>query len=97
MADFHKPTSPYRKTPVRDFYLDLWKQPTISLDGAEEREIDHRYDRRPDLMAYDLYGTPNLWWVFAVTNKDLLMDPSDDFVAGLKIMVPSNKEVSKLL
>ena len=25
MADLHKPSSPYRLTPVKDFYLDLWE------------------------------------------------------------------------
>lgn len=97
MAEFHKSTSPYKKTPVRDFYLDIWKQPNISLNDSEEIVIDQRYDRRPDLMAYDTYGTPNLWWVFAVVNKDTLIDPTEDFIAGKKIIVPANNEVSKLL
>ena len=97
MADFHKPSSPYRRTPVRDFYLDLWNQPDIGLDNAEEVVISQKYDRRPDLMAYDYFGTPNLWWVFAIINKDVLVDPTEDFRAGITINVPSKGEVAKLI
>ena len=47
-----------------------------------------QYENRPDLLAYDLYGDVNLWWVFAVRNKDVIKDPVYDMVAGVTIRLP---------
>jgi len=44
---------------------------------------------RPDLLAADLYGDANLWWVFAVRNPNIIQDPVFDFTAGTIIYVPS--------
>jgi hypothetical protein len=97
MASFHKSSSLYKATELRDFYLDIYVPVSISLDGSHTLKLQARYNNRPDLLAYDLYGTPNLWWVFASVNKDYLVDPIDDFVAGLTITVPSVESISKLL
>jgi hypothetical protein len=43
---------------------------------------------RPDLLAYDIYGDSQLWWVFAVRNKDIIKDPVYDMVAGITIRLP---------
>ena len=53
-------------------------------------KIPPAYDQRPDLMSQNEYGTPRLWWVFAVRNPDKLIDPIQDFVAGLEIYIPPN-------
>jgi hypothetical protein len=44
---------------------------------------------RPDILAYDLYGDPGLWWVFAVRNKSVLKDPVYDMLAGQRIYIPN--------
>ena len=94
MAEFHKATSPYINTPQVDFYLDLW-QPVLmeSSENDIDYTIEQQYDERPDLLAYDLYGTPNLWWIFAVRNKDDLIDPIFDFKSGLTIKLPNEKTI----
>ncbi len=43
---------------------------------------------RPDLLAFDLYGDAQLWWVFTQRNMDVLEDPIFDFVPGKKIYIP---------
>jgi hypothetical protein len=50
--------------------------------------VTKQYENRPELLAYDLYGDVNLWWVFAVRNKNVIKDPLFDFNAGLKIYLP---------
>ena len=50
--------------------------------------IDNIYQYRPDLLAYDLYGDANLWWVFRVRNPNVIDDPIFDFRAGTTIMIP---------
>jgi hypothetical protein len=39
-------------------------------------------------LAYDLYGTAGLWWVFAQRNPNTLPDPLGDFREGVQIYVP---------
>ena len=51
-------------------------------------EIDRIYAYRPDLLAYDLYGTPRLWWVFAQRNPNEIEDPIYDFKPGTVIRIP---------
>jgi hypothetical protein len=54
-------------------------------------EITSKYNQRPDLLAYDLYGKSELWWVFAERNPNTLVDPVGDFRVGVIISVPDKK------
>lgn len=87
----------YSDTPIRDFYLDIWVEKNI-LPSPEDRIwiIENKYHIRPDLAAYDFYGSEKYWYVFALRNKDILIDPIRDFTAGTLIIVPSKKSVSAL-
>ena len=84
--------SNYSNTKLNSKYLELYS-PSISINNLSARtkevEIDKKYDRRPDLMAYDLYGSPEKWWVLVHYNRDLLKDPINDFIAGMTIVVPN--------
>ena len=72
----------YRNTQIIDNkYLDIL-DPVI--------DSTNKYNNRPDLLANELYGNSKLWWVFAEFNPDTLNDPIVDFVAGLKIKVPTS-------
>jgi len=51
-------------------------------------KINTTYNLRPDLLAYDLYGTAGLWWVFAQRNPNTLPDPLGDFREGVQIYLP---------
>jgi len=91
MAQNSKPTSEYILTPINNWYLDIWVPVTVSANSTDEIvTIPQSMNQRPDLMSYEKYGTPRLWWVFAVRNPDTLIDPIDDFVAGLQIYIPNN-------
>ena len=87
-------TSPYFET--REFinYLDLLTPITIS---AEEDDLSYTIERtyayRPDLLAFDLYGTPRLWWVFAQRNPDEIEDPLYDFKPGVTIQLPKKENL----
>ena len=88
----------YSSTAYREFYLDIWPgENYINSDGEKLQEIPTKFHRRPDLMAYELYGNPNYWWVFAVRNKNKLIDPVEDFKAGLSIYVPSRTAARSLI
>jgi hypothetical protein len=82
-------TSLYGETKIEDFYLGLWVQPIIKKTDLDELFfITAKYHKRPDLLSYEKYGTPDYWWVFMLRNKDVLNDPIDDFVAGKNIYIP---------
>ena len=60
-------------------------------------EIDSFYEHRPDLLSYDLYGTPKLWWCFQHRNMDTLTDPIWSFVAGTLIRIPKKSTLEQYL
>lgn len=59
--------------------------------------IEPQYTHRPDLLAYDLYDDPKLWWIFAQRNMDIIKDPIFDFVPGTKIYLPKPNRVKTVL
>lgn len=88
-----KQLSPYSSTPITEAgYLDILVIRPIPAAGDDVvYEITPTYSYRPDLLAFDIYGKKELWWVFAQRNMDVLKDPIFDFVAGTKIFLPQPK------
>ena len=87
-------TSPWYKTPITNNYLDIL---TIRPVSAEPDDflytIEAQYTYRPDLLAYDLYGISQLWWVFIQRNLNVLQDPIFDFVPGVSIYIPKGSSL----
>lgn len=98
MVEYNK-TSPWNNTKITEGnYLDLLEYRNIPKDSTDVvYEIAPDYTFRPDLLAFDLYGTPKLWWVFSVRNPDTLKDPVFDFVAGTRIYLPKKSMLSALI
>ncbi|MDC1040219.1 hypothetical protein OAQ62_00335 [bacterium] len=97
MATFHNTNSFLYRAGVNDFYLDVNDLPKIPKSRADRLyTIESRYANRPDLLAHELYGTVNLWWVFALRNPDLLVDPLEDFTSGLSIFLPTKETVDRV-
>ena len=82
-------TSPYFTTGYSQFFLDTMENRYIPKEADDTLMlINQTYQYRPDLLAYDLYGTPRLWWVFAQRNPDVIEDPIYDFAPGKVIQLP---------
>lgn len=97
MAEYQS-TSPYFLTPRTGEYLGTLVDRKIPKYADDQRfTINETYNLRPDLLAYDLYGTPNLWWVFAQRNPNTLADPLMDFVVGTKIYLPKKTTLKSVL
>jgi len=97
MATYSK-ASPYYGTPMWGPFLDLWNGKTIAPAVTDAHyQIDPIYNLRPDLLAYDLYKDSNLWWVFAVRNPDVLVDPLLNFRTGTIIYVPAQSTLKTAL
>jgi len=97
MVDYAN-TSPWFVTKINSGnYLDIYEKRSIPQDGDDILySIQPQYTYRPDLLAYDLYGTSKLWWVFAVRNMDTIKDPVFDFVAGTEIYLPKKSSLSSI-
>jgi hypothetical protein len=82
-------TSPYYTTSYSQFFLDVMtNRPIPKEDDDLTFAINLAYQYRPDLLAYDLYGTGALWWVFYQRNPNTLQAPPLDFAAGTTIFLP---------
>lgn len=83
-------TSPYYLCQVvNQKYLDVMIDRPIPGDPTDVYwEITATYNLRPDLLAYDLYQDPKLWWVFAQRNPNTLTDPLFSFKQGVFIFIP---------
>jgi hypothetical protein len=95
MAEYSS-TSPYYATPQNSISLGPLVPRTITSEPDDQTyTIERTYAYRPDLLSYDLYGTPRLWWVFAQRNPDQIEDPIYDFKPGVTIQLPKADNISK--
>ena len=82
-------TSPYFETGYSQFFLDsMVNRPIPREDDDISFVINLTYQYRPDLLAFDLYGTGALWWVFYQRNPNTLTAPPLDFAVGTQIFLP---------
>lgn len=89
-------TSPYFSTGLYGQFLDLAvKRKITKLASDRLYQIDRVYHLRPDMLAYDLYGDPALWWVFAARNPNSLKSPLFDFITGNLIYLPAKETLIK--
>lgn len=89
MVTSYKRTSHLRSTPIVNGYAEIYNPPIIpNFEQTEEFVITQKYDRRPDLLAYELYGEAKFWWLFVLYNKNAIVDPINDFTTGKRILVP---------
>lgn len=97
MAVTYKRNSNYRNTTVGKTELDLYV-PALTPDFSQTSvlTLDQKYNRRPDLLAFDLYGDAKLWWLFVLFNRNQIIDPINDFQTGLQILIPNRNYVAGL-
>jgi len=98
MSSNYQNTSLWFNTKVVNDYLDVMSIRSVSSQVDDFLyTIQPQYTYRPDLLAFDLYGDPGLWWVFTQRNMDVIQDPIFDFVPGTKIYIPKNSGLKTVL
>jgi len=91
-------TSPYKSTPQNNLYLELLEiRPVPAEPDDFLYTIESQYQYRPDLLAYDIYGSARLWWIFVQRNMEVIKDPIYDFEVGKKIYLPKKSNLQKYL
>lgn len=95
----YKGTSPWNQTKFNSAgYLDILKIRPVPAESDDVLyEVEPQYNYRPDLLAYDLYGSSKLWWVFAQRNMNVIKDPIYDLTAGTEIFLPKSSTLKRTL
>lgn len=94
----YPPTSPYFESEQTEFFLTYFNFRKIDPDSSDLSIIlDSKYEFRPDLLAFDIYGDSKLWWVFVNRNMDKIKNPIFDFISGIEIFYPKKDRLSFLL
>lgn len=85
--------SNYSKTVLNKKYLETYN-PLLTRNSLSPEtilvKVEGKYNRRPDLMAYDYFGSSDLWWVIVHYNREVLKDPINDFTSGLELVIPKS-------
>lgn len=91
-------TSSQSDTTLADYYLDVMQNRPIPKEADDViYTINETYNMRPDMLAYDLYGYSDLWWVFAQRNPNSLINPLLDFRTGTTIYLPKLSNLKNVL
>ena len=88
-----------KNAPNKSFYtgLNYNKLPVIKESiSATTITLSEKYNMRPDLLSYDLYGSVDFWWVFSLRNVNIIKDPINDFKPGVSIKAPSPQTIERL-
>jgi hypothetical protein len=97
MAVYTK-SSPWSTTQQNNLNLELLEIRPVPAESDDYKYvIENQYKHRPDLLAYDLYGNPKLWWVFVQRNMSVIKDPIYDFEPGTTIYLPKRSNLEKFL
>lgn len=92
--------SPYYATDINDRggYLDVLRYRKIPVRSDDVlHTLTKTHALRPDLLAHDLYGNSNLWWVFIARNPNAFEDPVFDFTVGKKFYIPKKATIERAL
>ncbi len=93
----YESVSPYGVTPIINRFMVYYVHrsvPPHRLDTIITLN-DERYHNRPDTLANDVYGDPDLFWVIALRNG--LQDPVFDFKMGERYVIPHPSFVRTLV
>lgn len=73
--------------------LGWWEREEISQSPDDLIiTIPNRFDRRPDVLAQQMYGNPRLQWLILQYNN--IVDLNTEFIAGKQIRLPSKERIT---
>lgn len=93
-----KRKSPYFETPIGSRFIGHYVHREIPSDDTDyDLTVGVKYNERPGLLAYDLFGTRDLFWVFIAMNRDRMTDPIFSLQSGMVITVPTRERLLALI
>ena len=93
----YPPESPYNLTRIVGKYLTYYVHRPVLPDPSDRISVlnNDRYVYRPDLLALDLYGSEQLWWVIPVRNG--FQDPIFDLTLNRAIVIVDPARVRSIV
>ena len=89
------PTCRYVQGGTTDVYADRlgwWEGRSLTTAPDDiSFVLQSKYNTRPDLLAYDMYGKANLAWL--VLQYNAIVDIEEEFVTGAQMVLPSAARV----
>lgn len=58
--------------------------------------ITKKYANRPDLLAFDKFGSAELWWILVLSNPEIIKDPIQDFKEGTIIRLVTGSRARQI-
>lgn len=90
----YSPKSLYSETPIKGRFLDHYVHRKLEPHRDDAQiQVQGEWVFRPDLMALDIYGDEDLWWVIPVRNG--LEDLVFDVIYGRTLVVPPLELIRK--
>lgn len=75
-------------------FWDETNLPDIPFSNQDEFiQLNRNQAKRLDLLAYDKYGDPELWWVILQANN---IDLPNQIYEGLQIRIPAKETIDTL-
>lgn len=86
-ASRYKNSTVYYYGDVPKTTFEIYKRPSKAILDRKVTLITPGWEYRPDLVSFDLFGTPDFWWRILEVNgmKDIL-----EFKAGITLRIPSD-------
>lgn len=88
----------YNNTETDGEYRDYYNPIPLKKDDSDYFIIvtsEYRY--KPGKLAYNLYGSERLGWVFTYFNRNIISDPIFDLIDGLVLRVPTKERLLRSL
>lgn len=76
--------------------IGWWERRTFTTSPLDVKiPITMRYANRPELLAYDMYGTTSLMWFVLQYNN--ISDVTEEFVVGVTLTLPTRDRLQREL
>jgi len=89
----------YVTTPIYEIngdYVFGQRVPEIPQDDTDRLyQVTQPNSGRLDLIAKEMYGTEELWWV--ICDANLMTDPMTEATTGSKIRIPLQSRINQIL
>lgn len=84
----------YKNTDSDNYYRDYYNPISLEKDDSDYFIIiTSEYKYKPGKLAYDLYGSERLNWVFSYFNRDKITDIIFDLKEGMILRVPTKERL----
>lgn len=67
----------------------------VKLLNSKNYVVPEKYKHRPDLISYEVYGTPKLWWI--ITDVNDIRHPLKDLETQKALKIPDSDQLFALL